>query len=74
MKEQKTKVELEALLATEMIAHDAPSGIVFEVCHDGDSWRPVIAAVTTTVLAQEEWVARAVQICDRLKSKYDLKD
>lgn len=74
MKEQKTKVELEALIASELIAHDAPPGVVFEVHPDGDSWRPILAAVTTTILGQEEWIARAVQICDRLKTKYDLKD
>ena len=73
MKESKSASQLEAMILSQMVQHEAPQGIVVTVVRDGDSWRPAVQ-LGHDVPEHAEWIAKLVQVADHLKVKYDLMD
>ena len=73
MRESKSASQLEAMILSQMVQHEAPHGIVVTVVRDGDSWRPAVQ-VGHDVPEHAEWIAKLVQVADHLKAKYDLMD
>ena len=73
MRESKSASQLEAMILSQMVQHEAPQGIVVTVVRDGDSWRPAVQ-LGHDVPEHAEWIAKLVQVADHLKAKYDLMD
>lgn len=74
LKEKKTRAELKTMIVAELSQHDAPAGISFSIVDDGENWRPMSVETPEEIADHAEWIARAVQIADQLKLKYQLAD
>ena len=74
VKQTKTRAELETMISDGLRDYAAPKGLSFSIACDGKTWRPIMDAAPGEIANHVDWLAKAVQISDKLKAQFDLAD